>query len=49
MPVSGQRPYDWPPPQLITWPVQLEVVIDQEMALTGTAVVVLEGLPPKAT
>jgi hypothetical protein len=47
--MSGQRPYDWPPPQLITWPVQLEAVIDQEMAVTGTAVRMLEGLPPKAT
>jgi hypothetical protein len=34
---------------LITWPVQLEAVINQEMALTGTPVLVLEDLPPKAT
>jgi hypothetical protein len=28
---------------------ELEAVIDQEMALTGTPVLVLEDLPPKAT
>jgi hypothetical protein len=48
MPVSGQRTYDWLLPQLITLPVQLEAVIDREMAVTRTAVRVLQHLPPKA-